>query len=108
MPAVIRKAEQYWLTVAAVEYRTSDSQYRETSYTNQCGRAKRYCLAAVSDGSNYKPGQGGAEQENGGISGAAPAVSGGLAVIKQAFPSKDRRWSRRRILATRLTHHSGW
>ena len=81
-------------------YRSSDSQYREADYTNRCGQAKRYCLAAVSDGSNYKPGQGGAEKENGGTSGAAPAVSGGLAVIKEAFPSKDRRWSRRRILAT--------
>lgn len=97
LPSQVPKAEDYWLAVTSVWY--TEGQYRKTNYGAECGQAKRYCLASVSEGSYYIKSDG-KREENGGTSGAAPSVTGGLAVITSAFPSKDRRWARKRILAT--------
>ena len=97
LPAQIPKAEDYWLAVVATEY--TSGQYRHTRYSATCGRARRYCLTAVSEGARHVT-YDDRSYGNGGTSAAAPSVTAGLAVVKQAFPSKDRRWARRRILAT--------
>ena len=99
LPAVIGKAEDYWLSTVAINYSSSNSQYRIAGYSSRCGQTKRYCLGATVGGSKWIA-DGDTESNNSGTSAASPVITGGLAVIKEKFPSKDRRWARTRMLAT--------
>ena len=102
LPSVIKKAEDYWLSVVNIIYNSTDTNapYKIAGDSSQCGLAHRYYLGAVSNSAKYRSNVDNEERQSGGTSGAAPNVTAGLAVIKQKFPSKDRRWARKRMLAT--------
>ncbi|MGB1360650.1 MAG: S8 family peptidase [Alphaproteobacteria bacterium] len=76
------KLKRFMLAVAGV-----DANGREWSGTNRCGVAKDYCLAAQSkDVQSRWLNNGTAENKNvNGTSFAAPAVSGGIAMLKEKF-----------------------
>ncbi len=73
----------HWLTVIAVNY---DDNNKITSFSNGCGIAKQFCLAAP--GSDIESTSNDNHYEyRSGTSIAAPYVSGSIALLKQAFPS---------------------
>jgi len=80
--------EKGWLTVAALD---PDTPTRLTSYSQQCGIAMNYCLAAPGNVIFIDPqAKVGAASydlwQGGGTSFAAPQVSGAAAVVWSAFP----------------------
>jgi autotransporter-associated beta strand protein len=100
LPSRAPDVEQGWLTVVALD---SNNPSQIASYSNRCGIAQRYCLAA--------PGEvvvASADSTTGkatyqvweGTSFAAPQVSGAAAVIHGAFPSLSYDAVRQMILST--------
>lgn len=101
-----------WIAVVAV-----DSNGNLASYSNHCGLAALWCIAAP--GSTVKSAGAGADSEyvnNSGTSMAAPHVSGAIAALKTRFPNLSFQQVRDRILvtankvgiyATRLTYGQG-
>lgn len=86
LPTLIPELEKGWLVAVAV-----DAGNQITSYSDRCGVAKNYCLAAP--GNLYSTtwlGRSGPEpkgyQTMQGTSQAAPVISGVAALVKQAFP----------------------
>ncbi len=85
LPAVVPEVKDNWLAVVAV-----DSRNVIASFSDRCGIAKEWCLAAPGDDiystwrvdaahpTGYKI--------EGGTSMAAPTVSGVAALVKEAFP----------------------
>ena len=84
----------YWLAVANINANTS----RLAPTSNKCGISWEYCISAY--GKNTRISSDTYGGVGGGTSAATPIISGGLAVIKQAFPSKDNAWVRKRMLIT--------
>ncbi len=98
------KIEDYWLAVAAIDNSEDNSNgeiYKRAWYSGRCGKAKKYCLAAVVNGGKHVQPDG-KLGDNQGTSAAAPVVAGAMAVVKQMFKGqgKDNRWVRQRILAS--------
>lgn len=101
-----------WIAVVAV-----DSNGNLASYSNHCGLAALWCLAAP--GSTVKSAGAGTDSQyvnNNGTSMAAPHVSGAIAALKTRFPNLSFQQVRDRILvtanksgiyATRLTYGQG-
>lgn len=79
--------EKGWLTVAALD---PANPARLTSYSQQCGIAMNYCLAAPGNVVYIDPQAtsqaGSGLYQGGGTSYAAPQVSGAAAVVWSAFP----------------------
>ncbi|MDR6936426.1 S8 family serine peptidase [Luteibacter sp. 3190] len=86
LPSLSSGLEHHWITVVALD---SDDTTKIASYSNRCGVAKNYCMAApgtvivtspdsTADKVGYVYGAG--------TSFAAPQVSGAAAVVWQAFP----------------------
>lgn len=89
-----------WLTVAALDPVNPD---RLTSYSQECGRAMNYCLAAPGNvifiDAQAKVGDDGYDLwQGGGTSYAAPQVAGAAAVVWSAFPYFDNDLVRQTIL----------
>jgi autotransporter-associated beta strand protein len=89
-----------WITVAA----TNNAGTAIASYSNYCGVAKNYCIAAPGGLGNDATGMTGADakQNDGyvygaGTSYAAPLVSGAVALVAEKFP-----WMTNRNLATTI------
>ena len=109
MPYRIDDIEDGWIAVMAV-----DHNGKETDYTNRCGLAKDWCVAAPGGGLASDESSGiysvDANTTNGyerksGTSMAAPHVSGVLATIFEKFPSLTSAQVRNRLLTT--TTYSG-
>jgi autotransporter-associated beta strand protein len=92
--------EQGWLAVAALD---SDNPAQLADYSNACGSAMRYCLAApgtvVATGTNDAP-DAPSYWEWSGTSLAAPQVSGAAALVWEAFPYFNNDLVRQTLLGT--------
>ncbi|MET0935177.1 MAG: S8 family serine peptidase, partial [Luteibacter sp.] len=86
LPARASDVEQGWLTVVALD---SNNTSQIASYSNRCGVAMNYCLAApgaVITSSAASTASNTSYQVWTGTSLAAPQVSGAAAVVMSAFP----------------------
>ena len=79
LPSIDSKLAGSWLVAVA-----TDSNGAIASYSNQCGIAKAYCLAAP--GSNIVGIYGSQLALGSGTSFAAPMVAGGVALLEQQWP----------------------
>jgi len=79
LPSIDSKLAGTWLVAVA-----TDSNGAIASYSNQCGIAKYYCLAAP--GSNILGIYGSQLAIGSGTSFAAPMVAGGVALLEQQWP----------------------
>ena len=94
LPYRFPELRQNWLAVVA-----TNSRGEEAYYTNQCGVAKDWCLAAP--GHNiYAASKSGGYQWRSGTSMAAPMVSGAMALLLDRMPSLTPRQAAKRLLAT--------
>jgi subtilisin family serine protease len=90
-----------WLAVMAV-----DLNGAEPNYTNRCGVAAAWCIAAPGGADNsatggvYSTTNDGAYGRMSGTSMAAPHVAGGIAALKSRFPNLSYTQIRDRILTT--------
>lgn len=74
--------EHMWLVVAA-----TDQNDRITSFSNGCGVAKNFCLAAPGQMINSTDGSGSTYVELPGTSMAAPHVTGAIAILADMYPN---------------------
>jgi len=101
LPSLAPDLAKGWLTVVAVD---SNNPSKLASYSNQCGIAMSYCLAAP--GSVIVSGKGDTSTANetywivAGTSLAAPQVSGAAALVWQAFPYFSNDLVRQTLLGT--------
>lgn len=101
LPYRISGIQAGWLAVMAV-----DPNGNETLYTNRCGVAKAWCLAAPGGGDNqstdgiYSMYNNGGYTRLSGTSMAVPMVSGAIAVLKNTFPNLTYQQVRDRLLVT--------
>ncbi len=108
--AVVHDTDLQGLSVAVVSVdatnansSSGDSDARISSFSNRCGDAAAYCIAAPGGDMttvSYVNGQ--TFVVGGGTSYAAPLVSGGLALIKQEFSSLTNKQVVSRLLTTAL------
>lgn len=85
IPDKVANAENLFITVVAV-----DSNGNITDYSNKCGSAAKWCIAAPGGTATdpiYSTANGGGYADMVGTSMAAPTVSGSLAVLMGAFPN---------------------
>jgi autotransporter-associated beta strand protein len=100
LPSRSPDVEQGWLAVVALD---SNNPTQIASYSNRCGIAKDYCLAAPGDvivASADSTTSKASYQIWEGTSLAAPQVSGAAAVVHSAFPGLDYNAVRQIILGT--------
>jgi len=101
LPYRISGLQAGWLAVIAV-----DSSGTETAYTNRCGVAAAWCLAAPGGGDNqasnglYSMYNNGSYTKMSGTSMAAPLVSGAIAGLKSMFPNLSYQDIAARLLTT--------
>jgi len=101
LPSLAPDLAKGWLAVVAVD---SNNPSKLASYSNQCGIAMSYCLAAP--GSVIVSGKGDTSTANetywivAGTSLAAPQVSGAAALVWQAFPYFSNDLVRQTLLGT--------
>ena len=74
--------EHMWLVVVA-----TDQNNRITSFSNGCGVAKSFCLAAPGQNINSTDGSGSTYVELPGTSMAAPHVTGAIAILADMYPN---------------------
>lgn len=94
LPYRVAGLQQGWLAVMAV-----DQAGNRASYSNTCGVAKAWCLAAPGSGI-YSMWNNGGYNTISGTSMAAPMVSGAIASLKSAFPNLSYQQVRDRLLTT--------
>lgn len=100
LPSRSADVEKGWLTVVALDSNNPD---QIASYSNRCGIAKNYCLAAPGDvvvASADSTASKATYQIWEGTSLAAPQVTGAAAVVHSAFPLLDYNAVRQIILGT--------
>ena len=101
LPYRISGLQAGWLAVMAV-----DPSGNETLYTNRCGVAKAWCLAAPGGGDDqstqgiYSMSNSGGYVRMSGTSMATPMVSGAIAALKNTFPNLSYQQVRDRLLVT--------
>ena len=108
LPELYSQLSEAWLTVGMVDFTGSDiSNASESEFSlkgNKCGSAKEYCVVAdgwqlnvggyINSGTSVYPTQ------KSGSSLAAPMISGGIALLSQAFPNHTPEQLTDRLLAS--------
>jgi len=108
LPELYSQLSEAWLTVGMVDFTGNDiSNASESEFSlkgNKCGSAKEYCVVAdgwqlnvggyINDGTSVYPTQ------KSGSSLTAPMVSGGIALLSQAFPNHTPEQLTDRLLAS--------
>ncbi len=108
LPELYSQLSEAWLTVGMVDFTGNDiSNASESEFTlkgNKCGSAKEYCVVAdgwqlnvggyINDGTSVYPTQ------KSGSSLTAPMISGGIALLSQAFPNHTPEQLTDRVLAS--------
>ena len=108
LPELYSNLSEAWLTVGMVDFTGSDiSNASESDFSlkgNKCGSAKEYCIVAdgwqlnvggyINSGTSVYPTQ------KSGSSLTAPMVSGGIALLSQAFPNHTPEQLTDRLLAS--------
>jgi autotransporter-associated beta strand protein len=100
LPSVAPELEKGWLVAVAVDSNHPDQL---ASYSNACGKAMNYCLAAPGDvivSDKDATAAGGSYYQVSGTSFAAPEVSGAAALVWQAFPYFNNDLVRQTLLGT--------
>jgi outer membrane autotransporter protein len=100
LPYFRPELEKYWVTVVALK-QSGVSVALDTSYSNRCGIAKYWCIAAP--GSNINSASiasDSAYASSSGTSMAAPHVTGALGVLMARYPSLDNEAVRTILLTT--------
>lgn len=101
LPSRVADVEKGWLAVVALD---SNNPSQLASYSDQCGIAKNYCLAAPGDVVVASAGStttaNASYQIWEGTSLAAPQVAGAAAVVRSAFPGLNFNSVRQIILGT--------
>lgn len=95
MPVRIGELQDQWLVVVAV-----DEQLRETAFTNRCGLAAEFCVAAPGQDINAARANEDGYRTLSGTSMAAPHVAGVVALVYQRFPELDPAEITNRVKAT--------
>jgi len=101
LPYRFPELQSTWLAVMSV-----DLSGAEPNYTNRCGVAAAWCIAAPGGSDNqaiggvYSTTNDGAYGRKSGTSMATPQVAGGLAALKSRFPNLSYTQIRDRILTT--------
>ena len=88
-----------WLVVVAV-----DSNGNLANYSNACGAAYEFCLAAPGNNALLASGQSTGMYTGSGTSFAAPMVAGALALVQEAFPYMTAPQLTETILTTAVQH----
>jgi hypothetical protein len=108
LPELYSQLSEAWITVGMVDFTGSDiSSASESEFSlkgNKCGSAKEYCVVAdgwqlnvggyINSGTSVYPTQ------KSGSSLAAPMISGGIALLSQAFPNHTPEQLTDRLLAS--------
>jgi len=108
LPELYSQLSEAWLTVGMVDFTGSDiANASESEFSlkgNKCGSAKEYCIVAdgwqlnvggyINGGTSVYPTQ------KSGSSLTAPMVSGGIALLSQAFPNHTPEQLTDRVLAS--------
>ena len=108
LPELFSELSEAWLAVGMVDFTGSDiSNASESEFSlkgNKCGSAKEYCVVAdgwqlnvggyITDGTSVYPTQ------KSGSSLTAPMISGGIALLSQAFPNHTPEQLTDRLLAS--------
>ena len=108
LPELYSQLSEAWITVGMVDFTGNDiSNASESEFTlkgNKCGSAKEYCVVAdgwqlnvggyINDGTSVYPTQ------KSGSSLTAPMISGGIALLSQAFPNHTPEQLTDRVLAS--------
>lgn len=100
LPSLAPQLEQGWLVAVAVN---SNNPGQLASYSNACGKAMDYCLAAPGDvivSDKDATAAGTTYYQVSGTSFAAPEVSGAAALVWQAFPYFNNDLVRQTLLGT--------
>ena len=108
LPELYSQLSEAWITVGMVDFTGNDiSSASESEFSlkgNKCGSAKEYCVVAdgwqlnvggyINSGTSVYPTQ------KSGSSLAAPMISGGIALLSQAFPNHTPEQLTDRLLAS--------
>ena len=108
LPELYSQLSEAWITVGMVDFTGNDiSNASESEFSlkgNKCGSAKEYCVVAdgwqlnvggyINDGTSVYPTQ------KSGSSLTAPMISGGIALLSQAFPNHTPEQLTDRVLAS--------
>jgi hypothetical protein len=108
LPELYSQLSEAWISVGLIDFTgssvSSATESDFTLYGNKCGSAKEYCVVAdgyqvngggyISGGSHYYP------TNKSGSSFSAPMISGGIALLAQAFPNHNPEQLTDRLLAS--------
>lgn len=108
LPELYPQLAEAWISVGMIDFTgssvSSATESDFTLYGNKCGSAKEYCVVAdgyqvngggyISGGSHYYP------TNKSGSSFSAPMISGGIALLAQAFPNHNPEQLTDRLLAS--------
>lgn len=103
LPELFPSLQEAWLTVTNIEVTGSAGNYQYSRQSAKCGSTAEYCIGA--DGEDIRtakssPSNDSYDDSVSGTSFTAPQVSGGIAVLKQAFPNHTPAQLVERLLAS--------
>lgn len=102
LPLLATELQEAWISVVEAKF-TVDGDYNITSanlISTPCGQAAQFCLVGDGDTKGASDNANNAYETGWGTSFTAPQISGGVALVAQAFPSLSPGEWRDRLLAT--------